>query len=352
MTTAIGLHIRSSLLGGLVTSNQLETTLNSDGLYIDGFLSLLGTNSHLNMILNNSDALNLVFGSAKASELFFNNGNAVNELSSKELAVSLMMQSTNALKELVDSQEALAIFNSSASKLALVNQFINQTGYKLKRQVFTTSGTLTYSDTIVKCNEFGVGDGGNGSTVSVGGQAGQGGGGGEVVCKTKISSFIPTSSAVSISDGNNTTVGTTLFVATKGTTGDNDPLVSGTGGGSDTGSNVDLFLPNSICLDPTLAIWYPGNWTVKGGDGGNGSPNDGLPASSLLGTGGEWVSHNSGGIASTGYGSGGAGGGYSGGGTNYPGTDAGGYGCGGNSSNRGGSGGAGSNGLFVFTYII
>lgn len=358
MSTAIGLHIKSSLLGNNITSNELNTML-ADADYLAGLKTLVGTPSHLKMILNDETALGLLLGSILGSGILFSNPDAMDIFSDSDRATEILMRNTTGLVSFTSNQVAIASYNESIARRNRINEFINQTGYKLKRQNFTANGTFSYSDTLAKLSILAVGAGGNGSNVSLGGQVGQGGGGGEIINIIQTSSFLASGATLVIGAGVNTTINTTTVIADKGTTGENDPLTTGTGGGANTGDNPILYLPNVIKTDSIFNnFWNYGNFTLKGGDGGSGFGNGyaaggsiSNPYTSKFGQGGIFVNDTTAPTGGTGIGSGGAGGGYSGGSGSGDGTD-GDYGCGGGASNDGTAGGTGGTGLVQFTYII
>lgn len=356
--SAFGLHIRQSLLGDLITSSQLNTLL-ADGNYIAGLINLLNTPSSLKMILGNETALNILLGSSLGSAYLFDSPETMDIFADNDRATEILMRNSTGLVSFTSKQVAIASYNYSQSRRDRINQYINETGYKLKRQNFTANGTFTYSDTLAKLSILAVGAGGNGSNVSVGGQVGQGGGGGEIVNIIQTSSFLASGATLVMGVGVNTTINTTTVVADKGTTGENDPETRGTGGGADSGDNPILYLPNVIHTSDILNnFWNYGNFTVKGGDGGDGSENGyaaksstSNPNTSRFGIGGIYTNATTAPTGGTGIGSGGAGGSYSGGAGSGVGTN-GAYCCGGGASNTGAAGGTGGTGLIQFTYVI
>lgn len=356
--SAFGLHIRQSLLGNLITSSELNTLL-ADGNYIAGLINLVNTPSSLKMILGNETALNLLLGSSLGSAYLFDSHEAMDIFADNDKATEILMRNSTGLVSFTSKQIAIASYNYSQARRDRINQYINQTGYKLKRQNFTANGTFSYSDTLAKLSILAVGAGGNGSNVSIGGQIGQGGGGGEIVNIIQTSSFLASGATIVIGAGANTTINTTTVIADKGTTGENDPLTTGTGGGANTGDNPILYLPNTIHTSDILNnFWNYGNFTLKGGDGGNGGENGDAaggstsnPYTSKFGVGGIFTDETTAPTGGTGIGSGGAGGLYSGGSGSGNGTN-GSYGCGGGASNTGTAGGTGGTGLVQFTYVI
>lgn len=263
------ISLMDAILKGSITGAQLETaltTLGSDEL--GAFPYILNTRFVKN-ILTSQEAFTIISQSSKALELLFANPYAVEYLADSDNAVGILMASSSALSKFVDSQLAIAAFNKTAARRSRINSYINKTGYKLKRVYLTTSGTLTYTGTVVKMALFMVGSGGNGATTTSSNTNGYGGGGGQIVNQILTSGFPASGSAVTIANATTTSIAsfaTTALSAVNATNSVNSP-----GAGTTTGDDISSYINGVINTDVLNNFWSYGNFTLKGGDGeGNG----------------------------------------------------------------------------------
>lgn len=267
--SAFGLHIRQSLLGGLITSAQLDTLL-ADGKYLAGMKNLVNTPSSLKMVITDETALNLLLGSSLGASILFNSLDAMDIISDSDLATYKLVTNSSYLINLTASQKALAMYNSSVSKQNRINQYVNDPVSKLRRSVITANGTFTYTGTALKMSVLAIGSGANGGSnnSNVNSSVGPGGGGGEIVQVTYTSSIPASGQAVVIGNEVNTTFGSLITAdSALNASGLYGSRKNSAGAGATSGDDLDLYVSGVINSDIDNSWWNYGNYTLKGGDG-------------------------------------------------------------------------------------
>lgn len=274
MRTFTGLDLAFKLLKGEVSGSELETLL-SNPLYLGPWRELMKT-TELNAILNNSTALTSVFDSATAFESMLTNAGDL--IASRDDLTALVSNSSSAILTVISNPDYIAIWDKNSETKARIRARVNASGSKLKRYVFTASGTLTLPVGYQALSVALVGAGGRGGYADAYAyssdrktRSGPGGGGGEV--KTKVFSTLPAAGSIAITiqsgDGNQTDFGGLLTAqnGTDATDGDGNQstqsgaLYNGVGGGSDSS-------PELIRVDLEDEIFQLYDASKKGGDGG------------------------------------------------------------------------------------
>ncbi len=351
-----GAILEQKLLGGGITASQLETEL-ADSLSLGAFRKLINIGENRQILLQTPGALTAMFGSNYARESLFLYDEIMIDIAQSTIATDYLTRSGAALLELFENSTAFAYYRNTAANYTLLKSFVNGANSKLKRDIFTTSGTFTPAGTLLGLVMAGVAGGGNGATgAPATNQAGGGGSGGEFRI-IKLTSGLP-SSGQSVTVGNaglTTTLGS-LYTATAGNSAANGAstagATAGTTSGGGTASITDTDLVN--------AVWQTTNCSVAGGAGGVGGNGTNSPSGSGNGTAGTAGASGAGGTAGafgasaggagSGFGSGGGGGGgnfVGNGGAATVNTGSGGGGC-----VNGSTAGAGGTGLLVVYSIL
>lgn len=339
-----GLSLNLLLLGGGITSSQLESELSTPST-LGAFRKMLSISSVRKQLLIDTSILNIIFNSEKALTTLLSDENALNLIGSSDTLVASITQSTAALKAIINSDSIfLAIKNNSTFYTKLQNR-VNASSSKLKRQIFTTNGTFTIPGTgLAACTAFLQGGGGGITPAAASPNYGSGGGGGG---ETKVYKFttMPTSNiAITVGLPSNPSILGSFATAAAGSTSVSvNAAFNGAAGGGITSGTI----PISVDYSPLTAIYELGNYSVKGGGGGGGrSSNDDTNA--VVGELG-WSGTSALGVSSTGFGTGGSGGQASSGGQTPPTTAT--YGNGATSISGAHYSGAGSAGVVIVYYI-
>lgn len=262
-----------------MNSSTLETRLTNDTKFLGAWRALLKTGT-VKALISSSVAFGIIAGSSTAmSELLNNAGSALAASDSATVAIS---NNSNAIKTVVTNPTYLNYWNSVPSNKARLAARVNASGSKLKRQIWTTSGTWTAPGTpIVALSVFCLGPGGNGATGSWSPTAscGGGGGGGESATKSATTSLPTSNQTVTVgSPGSSSSFGSFLSAAS-GANGTYNTGAQAAGGGSDSGVIYDS--------DPLNAIWQSNTASLQGGYGAHGSFGgsnlNGLPGEAGLG---------------------------------------------------------------------
>lgn len=336
-----GLSLNLALLGGSLTSSQLESEL-STPYNLGAFRKMLGISFVRRQLLNDPSILNIIFNSDKAATALLSDFDALNYIATSDNIINTIVSNPTALKAMLTNDTAF--FNVKNSSLyAKIQAKVNVSGSKLKRQIFTSSGTFTIPISgLAACTVFLVGSGGATTAGGIGGVGGYGpggGGGGE----TKVFKFTTMpSSNVAVTVSTTSSFGG-FAIAAAGSSSINAAVFpnGGTGGGSTSGT-----VPLSVDYSPTTAAWQPNNYSVKGGDGGSGEMLATSTARTVGGSG--WYGTSALGVTSTGFGMGGSGGTATSSGSAPTTTATYGNGCTPTTSTTGGPGSAG----IVIVYYI
>lgn len=277
------------LLAGTLSGSELETALTTNAsAYLGPWREILKT-TELNALLNSPTALAAIFASETAFDALLNSGDSGYALAASDSATLLISNTSAAAKTVVTNSAYLDFWwTVPANKTRLQNR-INASGSKLKRQVWTSSGTWTAPGApIVALSVFAVGKGGDGGVGgwdggSTTGQPGAGGSGAESAAKSATTSLPTTNQTVTVS----TTIVTpssfgAFLTAACGVNGAQAGPPT-TGGGSTVGTIYDA--------DPTNAIWQPNTGSKQGGSGafgggGNSNNNGNAGSAGLTGSGG------------------------------------------------------------------
>jgi hypothetical protein len=351
-----GAILEQKLLGGAISSSQLETEL-ADTLNLGAFRKLINIWENRQILLQTPEALNAMFGSNYARESLFLYDEIMIDIAQSTVATDYLTRSGAALLELFENTTAFNYYRNTAANYSILKSFVNGANSKLKRNIFTTSGTFTPAGTLLGMVMAGVAGGGNGATgAPATNEAGGGGSGGEFKI-IKLTSGLP-SSGQSVTVGNAglvTTLGA-LYSAAAGNSAANGASTAGATSGTTTGGGI----PSITDIDLSNAVWQTTNCSVAGGAGGVGGNGTNSPSGAGNGTIGTAGASGTGGTAGTfGASVGGAGTGFSsgggGGGGNFAGTAGSATantGCGGGGTVNGSTAGAGGTGLLVVYSII
>lgn len=345
-----------SILNGQITGPELDTLI--AGGYGGTWKALLKSRD-LSILLANPSSLSALFASASAFGLLLDLEGA--ELAGSDDATETIVKTSASILLIVTNTAYLDLWQTVPANKTRMQGWINGTGSKLRRAVYTSSDTWVAPGTpIVGQSSSVVGGGGNGSYGQWDGGMGKSGGGGSgaEVKTASATSGLPTSNQT-------ITIGSAAATSSDGSflssaAGANGPFGSGTaiGGGSDSGTLYDTDLTN--------AIWQPNTASKKGGNGGgawglsfNANGNYGIDGLNNTGAGAAGTQNGSSCTSAgggSGIGSGGGGGAviYPSGASGANGGNASGYGCGGGGGSGVSSpynGGSGSGGLVVKHWI-
>lgn len=271
-----GLRIAQLLLGNKITSSELETKLSTDPGFLGAWKSLLKTGAVKGLL-----ASTVAFGIILSSETAFANLLDISgrELASSDSATEAISNNSIAIKTVVTNTAYLNLWQNVSANKARLQARVNATGSKLKRAIFSSSGTWTKPATLVAFAYFLVGPGGTGATpIPYSGLYtrmgyGHGGAGGESKFGDLTSSLPTTSLTITITLGGSQTASTigAIVSSSSGENGNNAinsaPPVTGTTSGA---SCYDTDIEN--------AIWQPQTGSVAGGDGGYGGGYDSVPS--------------------------------------------------------------------------
>lgn len=258
-------HIAALLLGGNISSANLETKLTTDDAWLGAWRALLKSGTSKALIANTT-AFGIIAGSNTAfGELITAAGTQLAASDSATIAIS---NDSNAIKTVVTNQTYLDFWNTVPANKARLQARINASGSKLKRQVWTSSGTWTAPVTpIVALSVFAIGGGGTGASGGWNGgstqaESGGGGSGAESATKSATTSLPTTNQTVTVGLWASTSSFGSFLTAAAGQNGirPTSGSAQAVGGGSDVGTIYDT--------DPENAIWQPATANKKGGSGG------------------------------------------------------------------------------------
>jgi len=325
-----------SILNGQITGAELDALI--AGGYGGTWKALLKSRD-LSILLKNPTSLSALFASASAFSLLLDSEGA--ELAGSDAATETIVKTSGGILLIVTSTAYLDLWNTVPANKTRMQAWVNGTGSKLRRAVYTASDTWIAPGTpIVGMSGSSVGGGGNGSYGSWDSgyaRSGGGGGGGAVETKSATSGLPTTNQTITVgSAAAASSIGSFLTAAAggNGTWGSS----GGTGGGSDTGTIYDTDLTN--------ALWQPSTASKRGGNGGagwgySGNANGNAGSAGLTGSGGaggnQYGSYCTSAYEGTGIGSGGGSGA-----TIYP---SGASGAGGRHASGYGNGGGGGSGV-------
>lgn len=292
----LGKIIRDNLLSGSLTAGTLQTAL-GDADNLAAFKLLVNSVRSIKTLISDSTAITAIAGSALA----------IGVVAQSDYATTQICRNSNALKTILTTATSLTAYTGNSSNNARLKNQVNKGASKLKRQIFTSSGTFTAPSAGMAARLILlIGAGGCGSvSQSTNTIGGGGGGGGETKvlyepspANTSVSITIGAAGETQEANGGNTIAGALLTAL--GGSGAND-TVGGVGGGTTTNSGRT----NLNDTDILNAVW-PSlvSFAQKGGDGGDGTTGTGESGEQGL-TGAGGGQH----LAGTGYGSGGGGGG-------------------------------------------
>lgn len=352
-------ELKIDLLSSVYTGTTLESALAS-AVFTANFVELITDNGSAATLCSSSAAMTAICNSATARSLCLLSSNFLYQAARSDNATACICQTNgNFIASIISSATYLRYWQNNANNKQRLKDQINAAGSKLKRQVFTSSGTWTKPTTLLAFSYFlGAGGGGGSTGVAAGGSGG--GGGGQTMVGTVAVGSVTTNQTITIgaggaagSAGSNSSIGS-LVTATGGSA--NTTSTSGAGGGGSTSGGGYL---NFFDNDPQNAIAQPITAAQIGGVGGNGATTatNGVDATDgyILysrgggGMGGTGV-NGFGGLAGN-YGAGGGGGGRGTTGTTSASAatnnSSGGGGGGGNNSGAGTNGFTGGSGLCV-----
>jgi hypothetical protein len=306
MRTFTGLDMIWKLLNGTTNSATLEAALTTGAdTYLGPWIEILKT-TELNALLNNSTALDALFGSATAFGYLLSVAGQI--IAASDTATEALSNNSAGILTVVTNTAYLDLWQDVSENKSRLQARINVTGSKLLRWNFTADDTWdieSLADGLAAYAYFICGEGGTGSASSNGVGSGSGGTGAQAKFG-QITTGLPTSNqAVTVGTGD-TSIGA-LHTALKGIDGSAGATGAIVGPGTSTGTIYDPA--------PTTAIWQPNTGEVKGANGGyglaaaaTGNPG-GAGANGITGTGGTCAGSTSGGLGGNGLCSGGAGGG-------------------------------------------
>lgn len=282
-------HIANLLLGGNITSVQLESAITTNDSFNGAWKRLLRSGT-IKSLIANTTAFGIIAGSATAfGDLLTIAGT---QLAASDSATTAISNDSNAIKTVVTSATHLNLWNNVPANKTRLQARINASGSKLKRQVWKTSGTWTAPVTpIVALSVFAIGGGGNGGNGgwdggSTRGEAGSGGSGAEASTKSATTSLPTTNQTVTVGSAAAASSFGSFLTAAAGVSGSKGGSTT-SGGGSDVSSIYDSDLEN--------AIYQPTTASKQGGNGANG----GLSSGNVNGSAGIGGLSGSGGIAGT-----------------------------------------------------
>lgn len=337
-------YIAALLLGGSISSANLETKLTTDDAFLGAWKALIKSGT-VKALIANTTAFSIIAGSSTAFSSLLDIAGA--QLAASDSATTAISNDSNAIKTVVTNTAYLNLWQNVSANKTRLQARINASGSKLKRQEFTSSGTWTAPGTpIVALSVCAVGGGGNGGNASAFG-SGSGGSGAEVKTQS-FTSGLPTSD-VTVTIGSAST--SSSFGAFLSASGGN---VGADGGGTITGGGLNSGTIYDSQIE--LAIWQPNTASKQGGSGGYSatSPTPGGSGGAGLSGSGGVGGNSSPGYGGSGVGSGG-GGGSAVGGSSLPGGAASGFGCGGGGAIRDAytpnAGGAGGTGIVVAYWV-
>ena len=352
-----GNRFYSLLLGGGITSNELETELANAGAF--GYFSIMMSFAQVrDNILGNNDALDAIFGSELAFSAMLQNPSILASIAEDDTLTARVSDTKSAILAVVKNPLYIRAWSDVPANNTRMKNRVNASGSKLKRDTFTTSGSWSIPAGLVALFTTLTGGGGNGGDGFFGSNVTGGGGGGaaELAGELFVDGTLPVSSIAY-------TVGTPAVQSAWGALiadpGGNGGNIGGTGGGADTNGGATQVSD----FDLDNAFW-PGfdSFSAQGGDGGTcppgGAPNvgdngfdgtgGGIGGNAGVFGGGEGQSLGAGGGA--GQGSGASGSAENGDNATVPGAGAGGGNYFGGNSNSG-QGGNGADGKIWANYI-
>jgi hypothetical protein len=237
------MNLRNALLGGTITSANLQTLLTSNGAYASAMEAMAGHRSSVDMLTNSETAMSILQMSGRA--------------------LALMLGKETGYLGTINSPHFLQPGDANT---------------KLRRQAYTTVGTVTWvlpaggvSDVVAFCvGGGGGGAGGWSSSPNYGG----GGGGGQVIAKRRTN--VTASQTVTVGVGG--AAGGSAAAGGNGGSSSFGSLVTALGGGAGNrgvagsgGGSTSLGVWFDASVDATQLAWMP-NMEIKGGNGGiNGS---------------------------------------------------------------------------------
>lgn len=335
--------LRNAIIAGTLSGAQLQTEL-ANAASFSNFQVLVADTPSMEQFAASTTAMTTILGSALATGALKTSQEAMANLANNPVGLGVLLDISTLRTEYVVDLNARAILNG----------LVNVNGGKLKRQVFTASGTWTYPTSgLHKISVACVGGGGGGGSANgTIGSSGGGGAGGAIAASTLTVSSITGNVTVTVGSGGaqNTAGGSTSFGAHLTATGGSGGTAAGSGvnaaGGAAVGSDSGNWLDTAL----TTTFWQQTASVQSGGGGTFGTNNNGFDAVSAnsltLGTGGSSGTNAPG----TAYGGGGASGGAGGAGVAAA-ANSGAGGGGGRGNGSGQNGGAGGSGLVVVYWV-
>lgn len=292
--TAIGL--RTALLSGTYTAGTFETAL-ATASTAAAFVELVNTYGSSEILVNSTVAFPVIAGSSTARTISSNAPSFLRACANSSYATEQLVTTTDgaALFGIVLRDATGGKFShwrDISVNYSRIKAWVNATGSKLKRQIFTSTGPWTKPTTLYAMSIFAVGGGSLGGYIGAGGAAG--GSGGEIECVNIAFASLPAANqTVTIGsggttgtpNGGNTTVGS--LITASGATSPGYSSTPTAGGGTTASGGYAAFTDWEA---PLFAAWQCVNASQQGGSGGAGNGSGitvGLPgADGLPGTGG------------------------------------------------------------------
>lgn len=267
------INLRTDLLEGDYSAATFNTAL-TDPTIAAQFTELVNSYVSAETLANSTVALPVILGSANARTIAANGPAFLRACANSGYATHQLVTTVNgadlfALVLTDTTGHRFSHWRNISANYNRLKMYVNATGSRLRRQIFTTSGTWTLPNTLRAMSIFAVGGGGGSRNFWAAGA----GGGGEIVCLNVVE--LPnTDQMVTIgaggvggtsgSPGGNTSVGTLINAI--GGNGSGGSSIGGAGGGTTTNGGYKSF---TDWEDPLDAVFQCVSASQKGGAGGN-----------------------------------------------------------------------------------
>lgn len=251
--------LKRALMADVYDGAALETLLAVDGSLAD-YTELINSYSESIYLAGSVHALDAIVNSSTAWEMWLESWIARLAIASSDFGTWYVCQDGAALVPFLESNTLLKGWLLYPENLRRIQNQVNATGSKLKRQVFTSSGTWTMPATVLAQSAMIIGGGSGGNYQ-------YGGGGGEM--KTENFSSLSTGnesvgvgsggSAQSSSSQSNGSASSFKSVSAAGGSGT-------AGGGTTTGNG---YKDMTDWENPTNAFWQAATVSQQGNNGGS-----------------------------------------------------------------------------------